>query len=162
MRNATHPTCSPVKLWTRGMFTEWVIASLAALVSTLPATDVYFHDSDLPFGPIRFAILALTVFGSFAALYYCWPKLSRRRLDHKLASLHFWGTVIFFNLAAIPMLLLGIGLHQPRMLDPRVLPGATPFLGLLAILGLCGLLFYQLPFVWAVILSLLGVSCPAT
>ena len=154
-------TRAPTVLWVRGMLAEWFIAGVAVTVTAVPAVDVYLHDTEFPFGPLRFAMLASTVFGSFAALYYCWPKLSRRALDARLAKVHFWGTIVFFNLTTLPMLLVAAGVQQLRLPDPRLLPIGAPFLGRLAILGLCGLAFYQLPFVWALILSLVNVNRPS-
>ena len=139
-------------LWTRGLFAEVLIAMIAGLAAGVPATDIYFHDDRLPLAPARFLIVATTVFGSFIALYRFWPL--RRRLDPKLIKLHFWGTLVFFNLTTIPMLLLAIGLHQPNALDPRILSADVPIFTRIAAVSLCLLAFYQLPLFWAVILSL--------
>src|SRR5215203_5391859 len=139
-------------LWTRGLFAEVLIAMIAALAAGLPATEIYFHDDHLSLAPARFVIVATTVFGSFIALYRFWPL--RRRLDPKLIKLHYWGTLVFFNLTTIPMLLLGIGLNQPNALDPRILTTHVPTFTRIAAVSLCLLAFYQLPLLWAVILSL--------
>jgi heme/copper-type cytochrome/quinol oxidase subunit 1 len=140
-------------LWSRGLIVEWLIAMIAASTAGFPTTEAYLHDDGIPLAPARFFILATMIFGSFVALYRCWP--SRRLLDPKLIKLHFWGTLALFNLTTIPMLLLAIGLHQPAALDPRILSSGNPLLSRIALVSLCLLAFYQLPFFWAVILSLL-------
>jgi cytochrome c oxidase subunit 1 len=141
-----------------GMIAEWALGAMVAVISGVGLTNIYLHDSQFPFSPLRFAVLATAVFGSFAALCFCWPKISRRPLSRGLLAVHFWGTLVFFNVSAIPLLMMGMGLQQPNPLDPRVLALGHGPLGSWAIFGLCGLGFYQLPFLWAVMLSLLSVS----
>jgi heme/copper-type cytochrome/quinol oxidase subunit 1 len=140
------------------MVAHWTMALLVAIGSALPPIKVYLHDPDFPFNPVRFVALATAVFGGFAGLHFCWGRMFRRPLDRGLSTVHFWGTVVFFNVSAIPLLIMGAGVQYPSPLDPRVLSiGAGP-LARWALVGLCGLAFYQLPFFWGVMLSLLNAS----
>ena len=139
-------------LWSRAFIAEGLLALIAAAAVECRATEVYLHDDGIPRSPARFFILAATIFGSFVAFYRFWAW---REIDPKLAKLHFWGTLGFFNLATVPMLLMAMGVHQPAALDPRILSWGAPLMSRIAMLSLCLLAFYQLPLLWAVILSLL-------
>jgi cytochrome c oxidase subunit 1 len=48
------------------------------------------------------------VFGLFAGMYYWWPKVFARQLGEGLGKVHFWLTLIGFNLTFGPMHVLGL------------------------------------------------------
>ncbi|HUA32813.1 MAG TPA: cytochrome c oxidase subunit I [Candidatus Binataceae bacterium] len=91
-----------------GMVLEFTIGGLSGIMHAsapidLQQTDSYFvvaHFHYVLFGGVMFAIL-----GGF---YYWWPKITGRTMSDGLGKLHFWLTVIGFNMTFFPMHFLGM------------------------------------------------------
>jgi len=151
-------TFTTAMLWAVGMLAEFLIGGTTGIINGSAAADIYVHDTYYIVGHFHYTLFPAVFYGTFAGLYYWWPKMFGRHLDEKLGKVHFWGTTIFFNMTFIPLLLLGIGGQQRRIFDPRVFTYNQPihYLHLIATLGLYGMLFYQLPFVWNFFRGLIG------
>jgi len=145
-------------LFAIGMIAEFLVGGTTGIINGSAAADIYVHDTYYIVGHFHYTLFPAVFYGTFAGLYYWWPKMFGRRLDERLGKIHFWGTTLFFNMTFIPMLLMGIGGHQRRIFDPRVFTYTAPMhnLHLIATFGLYGLLLYQLPFVIAFVKGLVG------
>jgi cytochrome c oxidase subunit 1 len=60
------------------------------------------------------------LFAIIAAVYYWWPKWTGRMYSEKLASFHFWWSVVFVNLLFFPQHFLGLAGMQRRVPDYNV------------------------------------------
>jgi cytochrome c oxidase subunit 1 len=70
--------------------------------------DFALHGSYWVVGHIHYVVFGLSVFGMFGAFFYWWPKLSGKFLDERLGKIQFWLLLLGFNIAFMPMHLLGI------------------------------------------------------
>jgi cytochrome c oxidase subunit 1 len=90
------------------------------------------------------------VFSFFAAFYYWYPKMFGRRLNEVLGHLHFWPTLVFFNLTFLPMFVLGFAGHHRRIANPQFFEAlrdpALVRMQWLATVGAVGMLGAQIPF----------------
>lgn len=80
----------------------------AVAPADLQQTDTYFVVAHFHYVLFGGSILALT-----AGAYYWWPKMFGKMLSERLGKLHFWTTMIGFNLTFFPMHLAGL-LGMPR------------------------------------------------
>ena len=56
--------------------------------------DIYFHDSYFVVGHFHLMIGVVTMLGTFAAVYYWFPKLFGRTMNPTLGKIHFWCTFV--------------------------------------------------------------------
>ncbi len=80
--------------------------------------DIYLHDSLWIVGHFHLIMAAATLTGSFAAIYYWFPKLFGRMMNERLGQIHFAGTLVFAVLAFGGMLVAGYAGQGRRLFDP--------------------------------------------
>lgn len=96
-------------LWAlAGMLTA-LIGGLAAFVMALPILGVPYGDSGFALAGLHYSLGGITLFALFGAISYWLPRWSGRVLDVRLGRLHFWLSMIAFNLGFMPQFLLGLG-----------------------------------------------------
>src|SRR4029453_5544438 len=83
-------------LWALGFIAVFTFGGLSGIfLAAFPVdwqvTDTYFVVAHMPF-----VLFGGAVFGTFAALYFWWPKLFGRLLDERLGKLNFWLVFIGF------------------------------------------------------------------
>ena len=66
----------------------------------------------------HYVVFGGSIFAIFCAITYWFPKMFGRMMNEPLAKLHFWGTLIFFNLTFFPMHIIGVGGHMRRIYNP--------------------------------------------
>jgi cytochrome c oxidase subunit 1 len=94
------------------------LGGLTGLYLGTIATDVYLHDTMWVVGHFHLTMAAAAFLGSFAALYYWFPKMFGRQYSEALGKWHFWGSVIFITLVFTGQLLVGFAGQQRRLYDP--------------------------------------------
>jgi cytochrome c oxidase subunit 1 len=82
------------------------------------STDLYLHDTMFVVGHFHFTMAAASFLGSFAAIYYWFPKMFGRQMSEGLGKIHFWGTAIFITWVFTGQLIAGYAGHQRRLYDP--------------------------------------------
>ncbi len=75
--------------------------------------DIYVHDTSFVVAHFHYTLIPVVLFAGMAGFYHWFNKYSGRHLNKTLGEIHFWLTLIFFNLFAFPLFLLGLG-GQPR------------------------------------------------
>ena len=96
----------------------FVIGGLSGIFMATSTVDIYIHDTYFIVAHIHYVLFGGSIFGIFAALYYWFPKMFNRDMNPLLGKVHFWLTLIGFNLVFFPMHILGIGGHMRRIADP--------------------------------------------
>jgi cytochrome c oxidase subunit I len=71
-------------------------------------SDIYFHESFFVVGHFHLMIGVVTLLGTFAAIYYWFPKLFGRMMNEPLGKVHFW-------LTFVPIFALFILMHYQGM-----------------------------------------------
>jgi len=81
---------------------------LAAFPVDWQVTDTYYVVAHF-----HYVLFGGTMFGIFGGLFYWWPKMFGRMLDERLGKIQFWLMFVGFNVAFLPMHMLGL-LGMPR------------------------------------------------
>ncbi len=108
----------PPMLFALGVVFVFGMGGLTGLYLGAITTDIYLHDTAFVVGHFHYTMAASVLFGSFAAIYFWFPKMFGRRLDQNLAAFHFWFTFVPLNLVFFPMLVLGHAGMPRRLYDP--------------------------------------------
>jgi len=126
-------------LWTLGFIITFVIGGMTGVLLALPPADFVLHNSELLVAHFHNMLIPGALFGYFAGLTYWFPKAFGFRLDERWGRRAFWGWLIGFYLAFMPLYVLGL-MGMPRRLDHYANPAYQPYLeialvGALFILG---------------------------
>ena len=81
------------------------------------ASDIYFHDSYFVLAHFHYTFFPISIIAVFAGLTFWYPKMFGKMMNETLGKIHFWGTVIPFNLIFIPLFVLGIGGQHRRIFN---------------------------------------------
>jgi len=102
------------------MSVMWVfgIGGLTGLYNATITADIYLHDTMFVVGHFHYTMAASVLFGSFAAIYFWFPKMFDRKMNPFLGKLHFWVSFIPLNYVFFNMMVLGYGGHHRRIYDP--------------------------------------------
>ena len=94
------------------------LGGLTGLYLGTIATDLYLHDTMWVVGHFHLTMAAAAFLGSFAAIYFWFPKMFGRRMNEGLAKLHFWTSAVFITLVFCGQLVAGYAGQQRRLYDP--------------------------------------------
>ncbi len=79
--------------------------------------DFQYHDSYFVVAHFHYVLVVGGTFPVFAATYYWLPKWTGHMYDEALAKLHFWLTLIAFNITFMPQHFLGLAGMPRRIPD---------------------------------------------
>jgi len=91
-----------------GFIAMFIIGGLSGVSLALPPVNIQQTDSYYVVAHLHYVLFGGAIFGLLAGAYYWWPKMFGRMLDERLGKLHFWLTMIGFNLTFFPLHWLGI------------------------------------------------------
>ncbi len=94
-------------LFAVGFIAMFIIGGISGISLASPPVDFQQTDSYYVVAHIHYVLFGGAILGIFAGMYYWWPKIFGRFLDEGLGRLHFWGTMVGFNMAFFPMHWLG-------------------------------------------------------
>ena len=89
------------------------------MVSIVPA-DFQYHDTYFVVAHFHYVLVPGALFAIIAAVYYWLPKWTGRMYDMRLATVHFWLSAIFVNVAFFPQHFLGLAGMPRRIPDYAV------------------------------------------
>ena len=104
-------------LFALGFIVQFLIGGLSGIYVASPPLDYHVHDSYFVVAHFHYTLLAGSVFGLFAGVYYWWPKVTGRLLFERLGRVHFWLFVVGTNLTFIPQFVLGYEGMPRRIAD---------------------------------------------
>jgi cytochrome c oxidase subunit I len=105
-------------LFSLGTVFVFGLGGLTGLYLGTIATDIYLHDTMWVVGHFHLTMAAAAFLGSFAGLYFWFPKMFGRMLNETLGKLHFWGSIVFITLVFSGQLVVGFAGQQRRLYDP--------------------------------------------
>jgi len=94
-------------LFALGFIAHFGMGALTGLVIPDIAGYAQYHNSYVIVSHFHYTFFGGGIFGMMAGVYYWLPKITGRMYDERLGKLHFWLTVIFFNLTFIPQWFAG-------------------------------------------------------
>jgi cytochrome o ubiquinol oxidase subunit 1 len=103
-------------LWFLGFVVVFTIGGVAGVLLSVPAIDFQVHNSLFLVAHFHMMIVGGVVFGYFAGLTYWFPKIFGFTLNETLGKLAFGSWIFGFNLAFVPLYILGL-MGATRRLD---------------------------------------------
>jgi cytochrome c oxidase subunit 1 len=131
---------------------QFLIGGLTGIMVADPTIDYHVNDSYFVVAHFHYTLLAGSLFGFFAGLYFWLPKATGIMYSEKLGRLHFLFMVIGTNLTFLPMFGLGI-LGMPRRVASYPASMGIGTLNLISTIGAFILGFSLLFFIYNVYIS---------
>src|SRR5581483_9555737 len=139
---------TPPMLFSLGLVFVFGLGGLTGLYLADIPMDLYLHDTYFVVGHFHLTMAAAVFLGSFAAIYFWFPKMFGRKYSMTLAKLHFWFSIIPINLIFCGMLIIGNAGMQRRLYNAseyvsfRHLFGMSRFISYAAFTLFFGQLFF--------------------
>ncbi len=100
-------------LWALSFIATFLIGGVTGIFLGASGADIYFHDTYFVLAHFHYTFFPITIIGFYAGFTYWFPKMFGRMLNETLGKIHFWGTVIPFNVIFIPLFVTGAaGQHR--------------------------------------------------
>jgi len=150
-------------LWALGFIAMFIVGGLTGIFNGSAPADIYISDTYFVVAHFHYTLFSSVVFGGFAGFYFWFPKMFGRLTSEPLGKIHFWLTLVFFNVTFFPMHNIGLAGMMRRIADPMQYDFLVPhqWINVLATVGTMLLLAAQIPFVVNVVWSLLaGKAAP--
>ncbi|MEO0881972.1 MAG: cytochrome o ubiquinol oxidase subunit I [Pseudomonadota bacterium] len=95
-------------LWVIGFMLTFVIGGMTGVLLAVPPADYVLHNSLFLVAHFHNVIIGGVVFGIFAGINFWWPKAFGFKLDPFWGKVSFWGWLIGFYFAFMPLYVLGL------------------------------------------------------
>ncbi len=96
----------------------FVIGGLSGIFMAATPVDIQIHDTYFIVAHIHYVLMASSLMGIFAGIYYWYPKMFGRSMNETWGKIHFLLTFIAVNCTFFPMHLIGLGGFPRRYADP--------------------------------------------
>jgi cytochrome c oxidase subunit 1 len=147
-------------LFAIGFIFVFSMGGFTGLILSIAPVDIQLHDTYYVVAHFHYVLVAGSLFAIFGGVYYWLPKWTGHMYDEKLGKLHFWLTLIFFNLTFFFMHFLGLA-GMPRRIPDYSIQFAD--FNMVASIGAFGFGFTQLIFLWVVVKCIRGgAKAPAS
>lgn len=104
-------------LWALGFIATFLIGGVTGIFLGASGADIYLHDTYFVLAHFHYTFYPIAIIGTFAGITYWFPKMFGRMMDDRLGKIHFWGSIIPFNMIFIPLFFLGIAGQHRRIYD---------------------------------------------
>ena len=145
-------------LWALAFIFEFLIGGVTGIFLGASGADIYMHDTYFVLAHFHYTFFPIAIIGTFAGVSYWFPKMFGRMMSDRLGKIHFWGTIIPFNLIFIPLFFLGAGGQHRRIYNFQNFPALDGQgmwdLRILATVSLLVMLGFQVVFFYNFIMSL--------
>jgi cytochrome c oxidase subunit 1 len=110
-------TFSTPMLWALGFIATFLIGGVPGIFLGASGADIYLHDTYFVLAHFHYTFYPIAIIGTFAGVTYWFPKMFGRMMDERLGKIHFWGSIIPFNVIFIPLFILGAAGQHRRIYD---------------------------------------------
>jgi cytochrome c oxidase subunit 1 len=145
-------TLSTPMLWALSFIATFLIGGVTGIFLGASGTDIYLHDTYFVLAHFHYTFYPIAIIGTFAGVTYWFPKMFGRMMNEALGKIHFWGTIIPFNVIFIPLFVLGMAGQHRRIYDYTHFPElALPWMQdmrILATVSLVVMLLFQFVFLF--------------
>ncbi len=104
-------------LFAIGFIFVFTIGGFTGLILSIAPIDVPLHDTYYVVAHFHYVLVAGSLFSLFAGWYYWSPKWTGYMYSERRGQIHFWGSLIFFNITFFPMHFLGLAGMPRRYAD---------------------------------------------
>jgi cytochrome c oxidase subunit 1 len=136
----------------------FIAGGLTGIFNGSAPAAIYISGTYFVVAHFHYTLFSALFFGGLAGVYYWFPKMFGRMLSAPLGHLHFWLTLIFFNVTFFPMHHLGLAGMVRRIANPLQYDALVPhqWINVVATYGTFCLLAAQIPFVINILWSWLA------
>lgn len=138
-----------------GFLLMFTIGGLSGVAFAVVPIDWQLTDSYFVVAHFHYVLFGGTAFAVFGGVYYWFPKMSGRMLDERWGKVHFWLTLVGFNLTFMVQHVLGMFGMPRRVFTYPALPGWET-MNMISTIGAFILGFSVLIFLVNVAMSLRG------
>jgi len=132
---------------------QFTIGGLSGVTFAVVPIDWQVTDTYYVVAHFHYVLFGGSLFGVFAGIYYWFPKMTGRLLSESIGKVHFWLTVIGFNMAFFVQHFLGLMGMTRRVYTYPDLPG-WELLNMISTVGAFLLGISVLVLVWNIVISL--------
>jgi len=104
-------------LFSVGFLFVFTMGGFTGLICAMAPIDVQIQDTYYVVAHFHYVLVAGSLFALFAGTYYWLPKWTGFMYSEKLGKLHFWSSIISFNITFFPMHFLGLAGMPRRYAD---------------------------------------------
>jgi len=104
-------------LFACGFLFMFTIGGFTGLVLAMAPIDIQVHDTYYVVAHFHYVMVAGAMFSAFAGIYFWLPKWTGRMYDERLGRIHFWLTLISFNMIFFVQHFLGLAGMPRRIPD---------------------------------------------
>jgi cytochrome c oxidase subunit 1 len=140
-------------LFAIGSVILFTIGGFTGLMMGVAPADYQYHDTYFIVAHFHYTLVSGAVVGIMGGVYYWLPKWTGHMYDEKLGKLHFWLSIIAFNVTFFPQHFLGLA-GMPRRIPDYALQFAD--WNMVSSIGAFVFGFAQLIFLWVVIKCIRG------
>jgi cytochrome c oxidase subunit 1 len=153
-------TLTTPMLWALSFIATFLIGGVTGIFLGASGSDIYLHDSYFVLAHFHYTFYPIAIIGTFAGVTYWFPKMFGRMMDETLGKIHFWGTIIAFNVIFIPLFVLGAAGQHRRIFDysrfPELMQPGMQGMRQTATIALLIMLGFQVIFIYNFIKSLIS------
>ena len=135
-------------LFAIGFVVLFTIGGFTGLVLAIAPLDVQLQDSYYVVAHFHYVLVAGSLFSIFAGVYFWIPKWTGRMYNETLGKLHFWLSMIFFNVTFFVQHFLGLA-GMPRRIPDYALQFAD--FNMISSIGAFGFGLSQILFLYIII-----------
>ncbi len=148
-----HLTFETPMLFALGFIFLFTMGGFSGLVLAMTPVDVQMQDTYYVVAHFHYTMVAGALFSAYAGAYYWLPKWTGHMYNETLGKIHFWLTLIFFNMTFFVQHFLGLA-GMPRRIPDYALQFAE--FNKISSLGAFGLGLSQLLFLYVVVTCIKG------
>ena len=137
-------------LWALAFLAEFLIGGVTGIFLGASGADIYLHDTYFVLAHFHYTFVPIAIIGTFAGVTFWFPKMFGRMMNETVGKVHFWITIVAFNVIFIPLFITGIAGDHRRIYDYSHYPDLAGLqdLRVLATVALVVMLLAQVLFLW--------------